>query len=162
MCRGDFTPSAQGGPRLLVADGERGVDHVRRDVDRLSGAELVLVLLEPLLDAPLAHPDDLLLLGMAMEGVSLTGRQGDVHDAQSRRPGERRPRVPPAVPPLEALALDVLTGDEPAVHARSLIGMDLKRLMFSVMATSVGRRFMLDAPKNPTTPFVRSMTAWAS
>ena len=34
----------------------------------------------------------------------------------------------------------------------------LKRLMFSVMATSVGRRSMLEAPKKPTTPSVRSST----
>src|ERR687895_296173 len=38
----------------------------------------------------------------------------------------------------------------------------LKRRMFSVMATSVGRRSMLDAPKNPTTPSVRSSTYRAS
>ena len=36
--------------------------------------------------------------------------------------------------------------------------MDLKRLMFSVMATSVGRRSMLEAPKKPTMPVVRSRT----
>ena len=40
--------------------------------------------------------------------------------------------------------------------------MDLKRLMFSVMATSVGRRSMLEAPKKPTMPVVRSRTYWAS
>ena len=40
----------------------------------------------------------------------------------------------------------------------SWIGMDLKRLMFSVMATSVGRRSMLEAPKKPTMPVVRSRT----
>ena len=34
----------------------------------------------------------------------------------------------------------------------------LKRFMFSVMAISVGRRSMLEAPKNPTTPVVRSST----
>ncbi len=37
-------------------------------------------------------------------------------------------------------------------------GMDLKRFMFSVIATSVGSRSMLDAPKKPTTPVVRSST----
>ena len=36
--------------------------------------------------------------------------------------------------------------------------MDLKRRMFSVIATSVGRRSMLDAPKKPTTPVVCSRT----
>jgi hypothetical protein len=30
--------------------------------------------------------------------------------------------------------------------------------MFSVIAISVGRRSMLDAPKKPTTPVVRSST----
>jgi len=37
-------------------------------------------------------------------------------------------------------------------HALSWIGMDLKRRMFSVIAISVGRRSMLEAPKKPTTP----------
>ena len=36
--------------------------------------------------------------------------------------------------------------------------MDLKRFMFSVIATSVGSRSMLEAPKKPTTPVVRSRT----
>ena len=34
----------------------------------------------------------------------------------------------------------------------SWIGIDLKRRMFSVIAISVGRRSMLEAPKKPTTP----------
>jgi hypothetical protein len=34
--------------------------------------------------------------------------------------------------------------------------------MFSVMAISVGRRSMLEAPKKPTTPSVRSSTYCAS
>ena len=35
---------------------------------------------------------------------------------------------------------------------------DLNRFMFSVIAISVGSRSMLDAPKKPTTPVVRSST----
>src|SRR5919198_1861526 len=51
----------------LVAEREGAVDDVLVDVDRLAGPELVPVLLQPLLDAPLADPDDLLLVGVAME-----------------------------------------------------------------------------------------------
>ena len=40
--------------------------------------------------------------------------------------------------------------------------MDLKRRMVSVMAVSVGRRSIDDAPKKPTTPSVRSSTYAAS
>src|SRR5512133_3334266 len=54
----------------LVADRVGAVDDVLLDVDRLAGAELVLVGLEPLLDAALAHPDELLLIGVAMERVA--------------------------------------------------------------------------------------------
>jgi hypothetical protein len=37
----------------------------------------------------------------------------------------------------------------------------LKRRMFWAMATSVGSRSILEAPKNPTTPWVRLSTYWA-
>ena len=40
----------------------------------------------------------------------------------------------------------------------SQTGMDLNRFMFSVIATSVGRRSIDEAPKKPTTPSVRSST----
>ena len=43
-----------------------------------------------------------------------------------------------------------------------LTGIDLKRRMFSVIATSVGSRSIDDAPKKPTIPSVRSITKAAS
>ena len=49
------------------------VDDVLLDVDGLAGPELLLGVLEPLLDAALAHPDDLLLVGVAMERVPAAG-----------------------------------------------------------------------------------------
>src|SRR5215211_4911448 len=50
----------------LVAERVGAVDDVLVDVDGLAGPELVLGVLQPLLDAALAHPDDLLLVGVAM------------------------------------------------------------------------------------------------
>ena len=64
----------------------------------------------------------------------------------------------PVSPQSNVLANDVVPRDEPPAHAVSWIGIDLKRRMFSVIATSVGSRSMLDAPKKPTMPFVRSST----
>src|SRR5919198_864262 len=150
--------------RGLVAERERPVDDVLVDVDGVAGPELLPFLLEPLLDAPLAHPDDLLLVGMAVEGVAGARLERDVHDAQRARPGELGAADPPGHAPVELVAHDVPAGDEPAAAhcALSWIGMDLKRLMFSVMATSVGRRSMLEAPKKPTMPVVRSSTYCAS
>src|SRR4051812_21283216 len=85
----DLIAALAGGPgedhrelRRLVSARERAGDAVLLDVDRLAGAELALVLLEPLLDPPLAHPDDLLLVGVAMEGMAGARGERHVHDAQ--------------------------------------------------------------------------------
>ena len=52
-------------------------------------------------------------------------------------------------------------GRKPLMPALS-IGIGLNRLMFSVIATSVGSRSIDDAPKKPTTPSVRARTYAAS
>ena len=80
----------------------------------------------------------------------------------AREPVSSGRLIQPASPQSNCVADDVVLRDEPAAHAVSWIGMDLKRCMFSVMATSVGSRSMLDAPKKPTTPVVRAMTCAAS
>jgi hypothetical protein len=57
---------------------------------------------------------------------------------------------------VEVVAVARLERDVEASCPRT--GTALKRLVTSVIATSVGSRSMLEAPKKPTTPRVRSRT----
>ena len=64
----------------------------------------------------------------------------------------------PALPQSNCATATSLVHHEPAHACSSQTGMDLNRCMFSVIATSVGRRSIEEAPKKPTTPSVRSST----
>ena len=126
------------------------------------GAENGLLILEPLLDLARQDDDHLFLLGVRVEVVAVARLQRDVEDRELSRTGGRWPADPAEATPVELLALDVGLVDEPPVHTRSpsrlRAGIALKRFTVSVSAISVGSRSMLEAPKKPTTPWVRSST----
>src|SRR6185312_9102923 len=105
-----------------VAQRVGAVHDVLLEVDRLAGRQLRRAVLQPLLDAALAHPYDLLLIGVAVEGVAGAGLQRDVHDAHRARPRELRAADPAGLAPVELVADDVAARDEPsAAHAVSWI-----------------------------------------
>ena len=64
----------------------------------------------------------------------------------------------PALPHSKRLHRHLVAQHEPAHAAPPPVEMALNRFMFSVIAVSVGSRSMLEAPKKPTTPVVRSST----
>ena len=75
--------------------------------------------------------------------------------APTPRPRRSTPHARGA--PVEALDRNLTCHHEPA-HFAPPTDISLNRLMFSVIAVSVGSRSMLDAPKKPATPSVRSST----
>ena len=64
--------------RVLTGVVERRMDDVCVDVDGVSGLESVLLLFDPLLDAPRLDDDHLFLVDMLVERVTSTGREHDV------------------------------------------------------------------------------------
>ena len=58
-------------PQLLVAGVERRVDHAGRDEDGIAGAEDALLAVDPLLEPARDDEEDLLLVGVLVEGVPL-------------------------------------------------------------------------------------------
>jgi hypothetical protein len=143
--------------RGLVAVVVRGVHDARVEKHGIAPFQGRRVALDELRHASLLDDDHLLLPVVAVERVPLARLQGHVHDDELLRARVGRAAAPPDRAPLELLLLDVCLLDERA-HFSSWTGMDLKRRMFSVIATSVGRRSIDDAPKKPTTPRVRSIT----
>ena len=132
------------------------------DEDCFARTEDGLVILEPLLDLPREDDDHLFLVGVRVEVVAVARLERHVEHRELPRTGGRRPADPAEPSPVELLALDVGFVDEPSAHTRSpsrgVVAIALKRATVSVSATSVGSRSMLEAPKNPTTPRVRSST----
>src|SRR5579871_2903018 len=150
--------------RRLAAVVVRRVHDARIEVHGVPGPQRRRLALDELRHLALLDDDHLLLPVVAVERMALTGLQRHVHHDELLRAGVRRPTAPPDRAPVELLLLDVGLLHERA-HACTLLaqtGMDLKRRMFSVIATSVGRRSIDDAPKKPTTPSVRSITNAAS
>src|SRR5262249_36823237 len=123
------------------------------------------IFLDELRDAALPDDDHLLLSVVPVERMPLARLERHVHHDEA--PGARvaGPAPPADRPPVELLLLDVALLDELA-HRDSfrgdLTGIDLKRRMFSVMATSVGRRSIDEAPKKPAMPSVCAITYAAS
>src|ERR1035437_2817034 len=98
---------------------------------------------------------------MPVEVVTLAGLERDVHDHQVLRALVGR-EAPADHAPVEVLLPHVGLLDE-AAHdiLLYLTGIALKRRMFSVIAISVGRRSIDEAPMKPTTPPVFART-WAA
>src|SRR5581483_3118753 len=147
--------------RRLVAVVVRRVHDTCVEVHGVAARERRRFALDELRHRSLLDDDHLLLAVVPVERMAFARLERNVHHDELLRSGVRRPAPPADRAPIELLLLDVGLLDERA-HGSSWTGMDLKRRMFSVIATSVGRRSMDDAPKNPTTPSVRSMTYAAS
>src|SRR5437588_11139950 len=141
---------------------ERGMDEVLLDEHRVIRAERGRLLLEVLRDRSSLDDDHLLLAWVSVEVVAAARLQRHIHHHQllCARLGIR---APADVAPIKLLVLDVGLLDELAhVSSPSVVvsqtAILLKRRMFSVIAASVGRRSMLEAPKKPTTPVARLNT----
>src|SRR2546430_9743544 len=151
----------QAGALARVVEG--GVDDACLEEHRVARPQRRRLPLDELGHLPLLHDDHLLLARMPVEVVPLSGLERHVHDHQLRRALVGR-EAPADHAPVEALLPDVGLLHERAAHRGSpwSTGMALKRRMFSVIATSVGRRSIELAPKKPTTPSVRASTYAAS
>ncbi len=116
-------------------------------------------LIQAMHDAAGLDDDHLVLVGVPVEVVVLPRREVDVHHDERVGAGRRRRGPHPGAAPVELRHVDVALQHELAAHRlSSRVGIALKRFMFSVIAVSVGRRSIEDAPKKPSTPVVRAMT----
>src|SRR4051794_17110327 len=148
--------------RRLVGVVERGVHLIGVDEDRVAWPERRRLPVEPLLDLTGPDDDHLLLTGMPVEVVRLSGLERHVHHDELLRAGTTGRAAPADHAPVEVLAADLGLPDERAHHVPFPVAIALKRRMFSVIAVSVGSRSIEDAPKNPTTPSVLSRMYAAS
>jgi hypothetical protein len=86
--------------RLVVPDIERGMNHARRNKDRVACAEDSLLRVEPLLDLAAENKHHLFLIWMIVEALPFAGEYDAFQDGEALGPGLGGAAHPPKLAPI--------------------------------------------------------------